>query len=340
MKCTKLIGLLFIIIMALFLVSCAEKDEQQKAEPEKMEIKQDQMMNQENYKPIETGIKHEEQQAPQTSQEHCEGEECREIVDINDEEKQSLYNQIDAVEDFANQILDRFDDVYDYLEDKKEQIHEGDYNDLKAEIDDYYDDVEADIDDVINALNSLHDDVDDATTATVEDLRGEILESRDTLLDLQDDIQDQLEEFYADINDAVDSDDADLFIQLIRFESINQEFEANFSTVVKNIGSENAGETDVHINVAIEGESVGSCTKYVALDTLEQETVSCAFNVKEYCDLLAQGEKDSLDVKVTAKIDTEGNVEEINEQNNNLEWQTKWTLQDLLEQQLRGLDIQ
>ena len=33
--------------MALFLVSCAEKDEQQKAEPEKMEIKQDQMMNQE-----------------------------------------------------------------------------------------------------------------------------------------------------------------------------------------------------------------------------------------------------------------------------------------------------
>ena len=81
------------------------------------------------------------------------------------------------------------------------------------------------------------------------------------------------------------------------------------------------------MGIVIEGSTVDTCTEDgEGMESLEEEEISCDFDISEYYEALYDEEEDSLDVEVRVEIDTEDAIEEINEDNNDVTYETIWTL--------------
>ena len=254
---------------------------------------------------------------------------CVEGNAIQDNAEDIFYDMLDDLEDSADALTERFDNLYNYLENHEDDIDEDDYSDIEDNIDTYYEEVEATEEDIKDTIETLYAGVNDVTTATIDDFNQDLEDVRETLNDAWSDVNDNLQVFYADINDDAGIEGSDLFVSYVEFEGIDDdEKEGTFTVTVKNIGNEDVDDSfSVYVRLTIESDIIGSCTEDIdSLDEFEEDDISCDFDIEEYYDMLVDEDEDKLDVEIDIEVDSEDEIEEINEGNNEVEWTQDWTL--------------
>jgi ElaB/YqjD/DUF883 family membrane-anchored ribosome-binding protein len=260
---------------------------------------------------------------------YCKDDACTRSMDIKENVEQNLYNQLDAVEDRSDSVFNPFDDLYEFLESKESDMSEDDYEDIDDAIDTYYEEVEADVEEVIDTLNTMTGEVASLTTAELGDFNDALQTLRDTLDTLRDEVHEAVSEYYVDIYEAIDMEGPDLLFRGVVFSPDDSHEEGTFTLTVKNVGTDDVeDEYEVEMRLVIEGSTVDTCTEDGdGMESLEEEEISCDFDISEYYELLYDEEESSLDVEVRVEIDTEDTIEEINEENNEVTYETMWTLE-------------
>lgn len=260
---------------------------------------------------------------------YCKDEECTRSMDIKDNLEQNLYDQIDAVEDRSDSVFNPFENIYEFLESKEDNMSEDDYDDINDEIDTYYDEVEADVEEVTDELNTMTGEVASLTTAELSDFNDELQTIRESLDVLRDEVHEAVSEYYVDIYEAIDMEGPDLLFRGVVFSPDDSNEDGTFTLTVKNVGTDDVDDDyEVEMRLVIEGSTVDTCTEDGdGMESLEEEEISCDFDISEYYEALYDEEENSLDVEVRVEIDTENTIEEINEENNDVTYDTMWTLE-------------
>jgi hypothetical protein len=344
--------LIFVLFSLLLLGSC-DSDNQQEARPEKppREAPQEKVpdttvaVKDPDTAPVcGDGICSDVENCAEDCSEGCEdtsdcddadvcGDEgfCVPGVDVNEETEAIYYERLVNLEDRAEDILDLFDDIYNFLEDMEDDIDSGDYDDLEEDLDAWYEDVEGDVEDLKDDIDLLYAEVNDLTTAETEEFSDAIVAISDGITALKQEVTAEIPAFYADINEEAGIEGMDLMAKLVLFEGMDDDNEeATFSVTVINIGADDVDdEFNVYVRLTVEGDSVGSCTEEVDnLDSAEETTIECSFDIEEYYEDLEDGDEADLDFDVDVEVDSDDDIEELSELNNEITWKISLTIED------------
>ncbi len=260
---------------------------------------------------------------------YCKDDACTKSLELKDNVQQNLYDQIDAVEDRSDSVFNPFDNVYEFLESKEDNMTEDDYDEIDEAIDSYYDEVEADVEEITDELNIMTGEVASLTTAELEEFNDQLETLRDSLNTLRDDVFEQLTEYFVDVYEAADIEGPDLLFRGVVFSPDASNEDGTFTLTVKNVGTDDVEDDyEIEMRLVIEGSTVDTCTEDGdGMESLEEEEISCDFDISEYYEALYDEEEDSLDVEVRVEIDSGETIEEINEENNDVNYETIWTIE-------------
>ena len=260
---------------------------------------------------------------------YCKDDACTRSMDIKDNVEQNLYDQIDAVGDRSDSVFNPFENIYEFLESKEDNMSEDDYEDIDDAIDTYYEEVEADLEEITDELNTMTGEVASLETADLEEFNDALETIRDSLNTIREEVYEGVTEYFVDIYEATDMEGPDLLFRGVVFSPDTSNEEGTFTLTVKNVGTDDVDdEYEVEMRLVIEGSTVDTCTEDGdGMESLEEEEISCDFDISEYYEALYDEEEDSLDVEVRVEIDSGDAIEEINEDNNDVTYETIWTLE-------------
>jgi len=253
---------------------------------------------------------------------------CIPARDVLEETEQFLYERIDSLEEHATQVLDSITDVQNFLEYRKSQMSDEDYEELEDEVDEFYDETESNIIGITDATNMLTGDITDLTTVTIKDFFTELLELRETYREIREDVGKNRAVFFAQINKAAGIEGPDLVISNVVFETFDNTYDGTFSITIKNIGNEDIDDSfETTVRLSVDHDSVDTCTEQIdELNDLVEEKIECTFALGSYYERLEKEEEAGIDVQLDIEVDADEEIKELNEDNNDFIWDDEWTL--------------